>query len=102
VTSAVVGMGIAACLVSLTAVAHAATPLTLPFGDLGLQATPEIALPLPPPPRQVARPDVTRMRQAIKPLPRRGCGSETRRNAAAPRHTTTLEAAAGTKRFRLG
>ena len=80
-TCAVVRMGIGACLMAVTTVAHAATPLTLPFGDFGLQATPEIELPLPPPPQQVARPDVTQMRLVIKrqPVPvRGGCESDAR------------------------
>ena len=104
-TCAVVRMGIGACLMAVTTVAHAATPLTLPFGDFGLQATPEIELPLPPPPQQVARPDVTQMRLVIKRQPARGCSSdETRRNVEERRRTdATLEAAAaGAKRLRLG
>lgn len=103
-TCSVVRMGIGACLMAFTTVAHAATPLTLPFGDFGLQATPEIELPLPPPPQQVARPDVSRMRLVIKRQPPRGCTSEeTRRNVEERRQTATLEAAAaGLKRLRLG
>lgn len=80
-TCAVVRMGIGACLMACTTVAHAATPLTLPFGDVGLQAILAIELPLPPSPPQVARPDMTRMRLVIKRQPPPGCTSgETRRH----------------------
>lgn len=103
-TCAVVRMGVGAGLMALTTVVHAATPLTLPFGELGLQATTEIELPLPPPPQQVARPDVTQMRLVIKRQPPRGCTSEeTRRNVEERRQTATFEAAAaGARRLRLG
>ena len=67
-------IGVSAAVLAMTTVTHAATPITLPFGDLGLQAAPEVELPVPPPP-QVARPDLTQMRLVIKRQPvRGGCG----------------------------
>lgn len=67
-------IGVSAAVLAMTTVTHAATPITLPFGDLGLQAS-EVELPVPPPP-QVARPDPTQMRLVIKRQSSRGgCGS---------------------------
>lgn len=86
-------LGIGACLMAMTTTTHAATPMTLPFGELGLQPMSEIALPVPPPP-QVARPDVTRMRIVIKPQPARGCdGDDDTRRPAGERRQTALSAA---------
>ncbi|BCS36000.1 hypothetical protein TBR22_A52370 [Luteitalea sp. TBR-22] len=72
--------GIGVCVLGLSTVAHAATPITLPLGsDLALLAgsTP-IDLPVPPPPR-VPRPDVSQMRLVIKPQPNKGCDEDAQR-----------------------
>ena len=93
-------IGVSAAVLAMTTVTHAATPITLPFGDLGLQAAPEVELPVPPPP-QVARPDITQMRLVIKHQKvRGGCdGGDMRRSPGDRR-----QAAAGTdiKPIRLG
>lgn len=74
-TLSVLRIGVSACVLAMTTVTHAATPITLPFGDFGLQGSAEVVLPVPPPP-QVARPDVTKMQLVIKRVPTRGgCGS---------------------------
>lgn len=73
-TLSVLRIGVSACVLAMTTVTHAATPITLPFGDFGLQGTTELELPVPPPP-QVVKPDLTRMRLVIKPVRvRGGCG----------------------------
>ena len=73
------------CALSTTMAVHAATPLSLPLTDLGLQA-PEVELPVPPPP-QVVRPDVTQIRIVIKR--QKGCdGSEMRRPMTERRQMT--------------
>ena len=103
-TCAVLRVGIGACVMALTTAVHAATPITLPFGDFGFQAGSALDLPLPPPP-QVAKPDLTQMRLVIKPLHRRGCGDqeETRRTVT-ERRQTVIEArtVAAPKPTRLG
>ena len=102
-TCTTLSVGIGACLMAMTTVAHAATPITLPFGDIGTLWGTEVALPLPPPPT-VARPDVTRMRLVIKRQPR-GCdpAEDTRRPAADRRQAITWEPAIdGPKPIRLG
>ena len=101
-TCAVLRVGIGACVMAMTTALHAATPITLPFGDLGLQAVAPMDLPLPPPP-QVARPDVTQMRLVIKPQPHRGCDKEYTRPATGERRQVVV-ATTGTplKRIRLG
>lgn len=85
----VLRLAVGVCALSATVALHAATPITLPLGDLGLHSAPSLDLPVPPPP-QVARPDVTRMRLIIKQQPR-GCDGEDgrrtlneRRQASAP------------------
>lgn len=97
-TSAVLAMGIGAGLVAMTTATHAATPMTLPFGDVGFQAGATIQLPVPPAP-QVARPDVSQMRLIIKPQPR-GCGQPDTRRPVGERRE--VEAQPSVKRFRLG
>jgi hypothetical protein len=73
------------CALSTTMAVHAATPLSLPLTDLGLQP-PDVALPLPPPP-QIARPDVSQMRIVIKR--QKGCdGLEIRRPMTERRQMT--------------
>lgn len=69
-------MAVGACTIAMTTVAHAATPITLPLGDLGVQLMPAIELPLPPPP-PVARPDVSQFRLNLKRAPR-GCDDDRR------------------------
>ncbi len=69
-TSAGLAIGLGAGLLAMTTATHAATPMTLPFGDIGFGAGTTIELPVPPAPR-VARPDVARMRLVIKAPPRR-------------------------------
>ena len=39
------------CALSMTAALHAATPISLPIGDIGLHADDDLELPVPPPPR---------------------------------------------------
>jgi len=73
-----------ACVMAAATAVHAATPITLPFGDFGLQGGPAIHLPLPPPP-QVARPDPAQMRLVIKLQHPRGCGQEEARRQSAER-----------------
>ena len=68
---------VGACTLAVATLAHAATPLTLPLGDLGVHTTSDVELPLPPAP-QVARPDVSRIRVVIKRQPQ-GCDGEERR-----------------------
>ena len=88
---------------AMTTALHAATPITLPFGDLGVQGgSAAMDLPLPPPP-QVARPDVTQMRLVIKPQPHRGCDQEYTRRATGERRQAVV-ATTGTalKPIRLG
>lgn len=67
----------AAGLLSIASLAQAATPLSLPLGNIGAQLTDEVELPVPPPPR-VARPDVSQFRLVVKPTPR-GCEGDERR-----------------------
>jgi hypothetical protein len=67
----------AAGLLSIASLAQAATPLSLPLGNIGAQLTDDVELPVPPPPR-VARPDVSQFRLVVKPMPR-GCEGEERR-----------------------
>ena len=103
-TCAVLRIVIGACVVATTSAVHAATPLTLPFGDLGWQGGSAMDLPLPPSP-QVTRPDVTQMRLVIKP--HRGCGgndpSEARRPAGERRQADMQSAPpAAPKPIRLG
>lgn len=99
-TLTVLRIGVSACVLAMTAVAHAATPITLPFGDFGLQGSSGLDLPLPPPP-PVARPDVTQMRLVIKRQPTRGgcTPDETRRS---PGERRQVAAGAEAKPIRLG
>lgn len=71
-------MATAAGVLAIATVAQAATPITLPLGDLGAQLTDELELPVPPPP-PVARPDVSQFRLVLKRTPR-GCDGEERRS----------------------
>ena len=102
-TCAVLRVGIGACVMALTTAVHAATPITLPFGDFGFQAGPAMDLPLPPPP-QVARPDLTQMRLVIKPQHPRGCDQEETRRPAGERRQAVIEVrtVAAPKPTRLG
>jgi hypothetical protein len=101
VTLSVLRIGVSACVLAMTTVSQAATPITLPFGDFGQSA--EVALPVPPPPPQVVRPDVKQMRLVIKRVPvRGGCGSgseELRRMTGERRQAAAGPAA---KPIRLG
>jgi hypothetical protein len=103
VTCAALRIVIGACVVAMTSAVHAATPITLPFGDLGWQGGSAMELPLPPSP-QVTRPDVTQMRLVIKP--QRGCSGsdpgETRRSAGERRQAGLQAAPAAPKPIRLG
>jgi hypothetical protein len=103
VTCAVVRLGIGAYVMALTTAVHAATPITLPFGDFGFQTGSGMDLPLPPPP-QVARPDLTQMRLVIKPQRPRGCDQEESRPQAGERRQAVIEARTGAapKPTRLG
>ncbi len=70
----VLRLAVGVCALSMTAAIHAAAPISLPLGDLGLQSGAAVELPLPPPP-PAARPDVSRMRLIIKQQPA-GCSVE--------------------------
>lgn len=100
-TCAVLRVGIGACVMALATAVHAATPITLPFGDFGLQAVPAMDLPLPPRP-QVAKPDFAQMRLVIKPQHR--CDQDDTRRQAGERRQTVIEArtVAAPKPTRLG
>jgi hypothetical protein len=90
---------------ALATAVHAATPITLPFGDFGLQAGSGSALDLPVPPApQVARPDLTQMRLVIKLQHPRGCDQEDARRQAVDRRQAVIEArtVAAPKPTRLG
>ena len=89
-TCAVLRVGIGACVMALTSAVHAATPITLPFGDFGLQAVPAMDLPLPPRP-QVAKPDFAQMRLVIKPQ-HPPCGQEYTRRQTSERRQAVLRA----------
>ncbi len=90
--SAVLRMGIGACVMAMTTATHAATPITLPFGDLGFQTGSAMELPLPPAP-QMARPDVTQMRLVIKQP--RGCDPAETRRPAGERRQGAVQPAMG-------
>jgi hypothetical protein len=78
----------AAGLLSIAGVAQAATPISLPLGNIGAQLTDDVELPVPPQPR-VARPDISQFRLIVKPAPR-GCEGEERRPTS--RRQTALSA----------
>jgi hypothetical protein len=103
VTCVVLRLGIGGCVMAMTAAAHAATPITLPFGDFGFQGGAAMELPLPPAPH-VARPDVTQMRLVIKPQHRRGCDQEETRRPVGERRQAVIQPTvdAGPKPARLG
>ena len=71
-------LAIGACAIATVTVAHAATPITLPLEDLGLDHSAGIDLPVPPPP-QVARPSTTYIQVVIKRQLRGGCQGESRK-----------------------
>lgn len=100
-TLSVLRISVSACLLAMTTVTHAATPITLPFGDFGLQGGSELELPLPPPPPpQVTRPDVTQMRLVIKRQPvQGGCTANPPRMTSERRQ---VAASAEARRLRLG
>lgn len=103
-TCAVLRVGIGASVMALATAVHAATPITLPFGDFGLQATSGSALDLPlPPPPQVARPDVAQMRLVIRPQ-HPPCDKEYTRRQTNDRRQVVVEAGtvAAPKPTRLG
>ena len=100
-TCAVLRVGVGACVMALTTAVHAATPITLPFGDFGFQTGPVMDLPLPPAP-QVARPDLTQMRLVIKPQHPRGCGQDDTRRQAGERRQAVVTAVGAPKPTRLG
>lgn len=98
-------LAIGACTIAMATVVHAATPITLPLGDLQHDAT-ALDLPVPPPP-QIARPTTAQLRLVIKRQLRPGCQAESpkstmeRRQAARP--GTTVDPWARTPVwFRLG
>lgn len=62
-------LALGACALAMTTVAHAATPISLPLDDFGVDAT--LDLPVPPPP-QIARP-TPHIRLVIKRQVRPGC-----------------------------
>jgi hypothetical protein len=104
VTCAVLRVGLGASVMAVATVVHAATPITLPFGDFGLQAGSGSALDLPvPPPPQVARPDLAQMRLVIRPQ-HPPCDKEYTRRHTGDRRQTVIEAStvAAPKPIRLG
>ena len=91
-TCAVLRVGIGASVMALATAVHAATPITLPFGDFGLQAGSGSALDLPVPPApQVARPDLTQMRLVIRPQ-HPPCDKDYTRRQASDRRQAVIEA----------
>jgi hypothetical protein len=89
---------------AVATVVHAATPITLPFGDFGLQAGSGSALELPvPPPPPVARPDLAQMRLVIRPQ-HPPCDKEYTRRQTGDRRQAVIEARTVTapKPTRLG
>ena len=88
-TCAVLRVGLGACVMAMTTEVHAATPITLPFGDFGLHAGSAMELPVPPPP-QVPRPDVTQMRLVIKPQHPPSCEQEYLRRQPADRRQAVV------------
>ena len=81
------------CALSMPAALHAATPISLPIGDIGLHADDDLELPVPPPPR-ASKPDVSQMRLVIKQQPiRTGCASEDERRQLNERRHVTVQPA---------
>lgn len=102
-TLSVLRIGVSACVLAMTTVTHAATPITMPFGDFGMQGSAELDLPVPPPPPQVVRPDVTQMRLVIKRVPARGgCGSGSEDMRRVPGDRRQAAADRDAKPIRLG
>ena len=89
-TCAVLRVGIGAGVMALATAVHAATPITLPFGDFGIQAGSGVELPLPPPP-QVAKPDLAQMRLVIRPQ-HPPCDKEYTRRQTGDRRQAVIEA----------
>ena len=83
-------LAIGACAIAtatVATVAHAATPITLPLEDLGLDHSAAIDLPVPPPP-QVARPSTTYIQLVIKRQIRGGCQGESRKTSVERRQVS--------------
>ena len=101
-TYVVLRVGIGASVMALTTAVHAATPITLPFGDLSFQPGWGVELPLPPPP-QVARPDLAQMRLVIRPE-HPPCDKDSTRRQTGDRRQAGIEArtVAAPKPTRLG
>ena len=68
-------------------VAHAATPISLPLQDLGLETAAGIDLPVPPPPR-VVRPSTTPIPLVIKRQISGGCQAEGRKTSVERRQVS--------------
>ena len=103
-TCAVLRVGIGASVMALATAVHAATPITLPFGDFGLQAGSGSGMDLPvPPPPQVAKPDLAQMRLVIRPQ-HPPCDKEYTRRQNSDRRQPVIEAStvAAPKPTRLG
>ena len=85
---------------ALATAVHAATPITLPFGDFGFQEAQAMDLPLPPRP-QVVKPDLAQMRLVIR---KHRCDQDETRRQASDRRQTVIEAStvAAPKPNRLG
>ncbi len=68
-TIPVIRLAVGVSALTMTAALHAATPMSLPLGDLGLPATggSSLTLPVPPPPpRQISKPEILPARIVIK------------------------------------
>ena len=72
-------LALGACAIATATVAHAATPITLPLEDLGLDTSAGIELPVPPPPKLV-RPSTPELRLVIKRELMGGCQPDGRKS----------------------
>lgn len=75
-------------LLAMASAVQAATPISLPLGNLGGPLTADVELPVPPPPR-VALPDVSRFRLVLKPT--RDCDVDDRRATSRRQGTLSVE-----------
>lgn len=78
-------------MLAMTTATHAATPMTLHFGDMVFGTGAAIELPMPPAPK-VTRPDVARMRLIIK-APPRGCNERVIRRPVGERRRVEAQPA---------
>ena len=86
----VLRLALGACAIAtatVVTVAHAATPISLPLQDLGLETAAGIDLPVPPPP-QVVRPSTTQIQLVIKRQISGGCQAEGRKTSVERRQVS--------------